>query len=182
MDPRHRTVEIKGSTGKLIGLGFMGIGMTALCAFIGYMAYVSVEATTYDQYARLGIVALGIFGTLFFGWTTQIAFSRLLSAGKTLITLDRQGIHDRRVSERLIPWEAIGDVNVWQMSGQKIIVLTVPPEIEASIGVSRMTKWTRGANRSLGADGLSISAAGLEMKQDDLLAAILERVNAAQTG
>ena len=181
MDPRYLTMEIKGSSGKLIGLGILGIGMTALCACIGFMAYVSVEATTYDQYARLGIIALGIFGTLFFGWTTQIAFSRLLSAGKTLITLNRQGIHDRRVSEKLIPWEAIKDVNVWQMSGQKIIVLSVPAEIEASIGVSRVTKWTRGANRSLGADGLSISAAGLDVKHDDLLAAIVERVNAARS-
>ena len=180
MDPRFVTVEIKGSSAKLIGLGVMGIGMTALCAGIGYVAFHSVEHTPYDQYARLGIIAVGIFGTLFFGWTTQIAIARFLSAGKTMVTLNRQGIHDKRVSERPIPWESIEDVGVWEMSGQKIIVLSVPPEVEASIGVSAVTRWTRSANKSLGADGLSITAAGLDMGHDALLSAITDRIHAAQ--
>ena len=180
MDPRYITLEIKGSSSKMLGLGFMGIGMAALCGAVANVSYGSDVKTAFDHYGRIGIMGVGIFGVLFFGWAAWITFSQFLSAGKPLIVLNRQGILDVRLSERPIAWEAIRDVGVWEAYRQKVIVLSVPPEVEAAIGVSAMTRWARGANRSLGADGLSISATGLEMKHDNLLAAIIERVNAAQ--
>ena len=180
MDPRYLTLEIKGSSSKLIGLGLLGIGLVALSAFVFQMGWRSTVASQTNYFSRLGILGISSLAVAFFGWTTWIAFSRFFSAGSTVITLNRQGLHDTRVSERPVPWESIGNVGVWEMSGQKIIVVSVPPNIEASVGLSRITKWTRSANKGLGADGLSISATGLEMKHDELLAAIMERVKAAQ--
>jgi hypothetical protein len=47
-------------------------------------------------------------------------------------------------------------------------VISVAPAVEERLGLTRMARWTRGANRSLGADGLCIGAQGLPLSFDDL--------------
>jgi hypothetical protein len=48
------------------------------------------------------------------------------------------------------------------MSGQKVMVLAVDPAVEAGLNLSRIARWTRQANRSLGADGLCVTAQGIK--------------------
>jgi hypothetical protein len=45
-----------------------------------------------------------------------------------------------------------------------------------------MARFTRGPNKSLGADGLCITAAGLKISHEKLLEAVLERVGEVQEG
>lgn len=172
MDPHQNLIEIKGSPAKLIGLVILGIIMTGLSAAIAF-GLIPSGAGSIGQFA-------GWAGTVFFGAALMIALYRLTTSSATVITLSAAGLHDTRVSERPIAWDAIQDVGVWSMQGQKIIVLAVAPEVEQSVGLTRMARWSRGANAKLGADGLCIASTGLAMKHNELLAAVLERVDAAR--
>lgn len=170
MDPRDIVVEIKGSPVKLFGLTLLGMGMTVLSAAIA-LQYISVEDGSFNQF-------MGWIGMLFFGLATAIGISRLFTFNKAVMTLSPAGLHDTRISARPVPWDAIEDFGVWEMQRQKIIVISVPPETESSIGLTRMARWSRAANTKLGADGLCFSAAGLSMSHAELLSSIGERVNA----
>ena len=74
------------------------------------------------------------------------------------------------------------EVSTWELQKQKVIVLQVPPEVEGSIQMTRMARWTRGPNKGLGADGLSITAAGLKISHEKLLEAVLAHMEAVQGG
>ncbi|MGL4236173.1 STM3941 family protein [Tabrizicola sp.] len=165
-------VEIQGSPTKLIGVLIGSILFALIYARLAF-GYVSIPAN--KEYAIYGYG----FGVLFFGAIIAITIKRLLSAPKAIITLSPAGYHDTRVSERPIPWEAIREILIWKMHSQRVIVLKVPPEVEASIGLTPIARWTRGGNAKFGADGLSTVANGLNISHDDLLAAIASRATAA---
>lgn len=162
------TVDIKGSPVKLLGIGLLGIGMTALSGAI-VTGLIPVAQGSLAQLA-------GWAGTFLFGAAACVAFYRMMTASGPVVTLSPQGILDRRVSERPVPWSAVHDVLVWSMQGQKVIVLKVDPQIETSVGLTRMARWSRGANARLGADGLCFSASGLQMGHEALLAQVLQRM------
>ncbi len=173
MNPRDTVIEIQGSPVKLFGLTILGMGMTVLSALVAFQ-YIPVEDGSFNQF-------MGWLGMLFFGLAAAIGISRLFTFNKTVMTLSPAGLLDTRVSVRPVPWDAIEDFGVWEMQRQKIIVISVPPEMEVSIGMTRMARWSRAANAKLGADGLCFSAAGLSMSHAELLAAIGERVGGAET-
>jgi hypothetical protein len=174
MDGSHAIVEIKGSQMKLIGLFALGILMTGASGMIAAGA-IPVRAGSYAQF-------IGWAGLVFFGACTLVIGSRFLQASKTVVTLSPEGLLDTRVAERPIPWAEIQDIGVWTMQGQKIIVLPVPPETESVLGLTRIARWSRGANKKLGADGLCVTAHGLKISHDALLAQVVERVDAARAG
>jgi hypothetical protein len=124
---------------------------------------------------RLGLDAptLGWIAVAVFGLFMLLALWRTIATRGPVLTVSPRGIHDTRISARAIPWEAVLGASVWQMSNQKIIVLAVTPEAERAIGLTRMAKWTRGANRSLGADGLCVAVTSLKVKFDDLFRLVL---------
>jgi hypothetical protein len=172
MENLSNSVEIKGSPAKLIGLLAIGIALTVLCAMVAF-GYIPVRAGSFRQF-------LIWVGLVFFGLGSLVIASRLLRASNTVVTLSQEGLWDTRLSERPIPWSAIQDVGVWTMQGQKVIVLPVPPEVESTLGLSRIARWSRSANRKLGADGLCVMASGLKTSHDALLAEIVARVEAAR--
>jgi hypothetical protein len=92
-----------------------------------------------------------------------------------------EGLIDRRVAADLIPWRAIQAIDVWEYPSQKAIVLKLDPAVEKSLNLRPMTKWSRGPNRALGADGLCIASMGLSVGHDQLLHEIRARVSAAQS-
>ncbi len=172
MDATHTTVEIKGSPMKLIGLVLTGILLTAASGAIA-VGTIPVRA------GNLLAQPVGWVGLVFFGAGTLLIGWRFLKSSKTVVTLSPDGILDTRVSERPIPWAAIQDVDVWSMHRQNIIVLSVPPEIESALSLTPIARWSRSANKKLGADGLCVTAQGLKISHDALLAVIIERVDAA---
>ena len=155
-----RTHDFRGSRAKLAGLIVLGIGMTALSLWI-VIAGIAAPGS-------LGQLA-GYIGALFFSAATAIAVYRLLTARKAVLTIAPEGIRDVRVADAFIPWTAIGGLSTWSMQGQKVLVLAVDPETEKNLPLTRIARWSRGANRALGADGLCISAAGLGVSYDALL-------------
>jgi hypothetical protein len=168
-----RTLEIAGSRAKLAGLFALGILMTGLSAAIALRWLPDITAGSLEQ-------SVGWLGVLFFGLGTCMGLWRLLSARAPVLTITPEGIRDTRVAAEFLPWTAIQGISTWQMAGQSVMVLAVDPTVESRLSLTALARWSRGANRSLGADGLCITAQGLQIDYDSLFATAVAYVEAAQ--
>ena len=167
----RKTIEVRGSRLKLVLLGALGIAMTAGCAWVAWAGLASP-----GSFAQLAIW----IGVPFFGMCTLIGLRRLFTAERVVLTLSPEGIRDTRVAAEVVPWAAVRGLGTWAMQGQKVLVLDVDPEVEKRLSLTRMARWSRGANAKLGADGLCISATGLEIGYDSLFEAATAYAQAAR--
>jgi hypothetical protein len=168
-----RTIEIESSPGKLLGLVGIGVVMTALGAALAFGG-LSGRADTLSAHA-VGTIAL-----VFFAACTVVALWRLFTMHGPVITISPQGIRDTRVAADLIPWTAITGISTWEFKRQKIMILAVNPAVETKLLLTPMARWTRGAKRALGADGLGITAQGVKIDYDALLATVTAYAQAAR--
>lgn len=173
IDTRH-AVEIEASPVRMLGLAATGLLMTALSAAMALRALPNVRPGSPAE-------LYGYAGTVFFGACTALLLWRAFTTRGPVVTLTREGIRDRRVAAELIPWSAINDIAVWKYRGQRAMVLVVDPAVEAGLGLTRIVRWTRGPNRALGADGLCVTAQGLKIGFDELLATSLAHARAWQS-
>ncbi len=161
-----RKLEIAGSPWKMLKLSAIGIVMTGGCVFLAHPLL-----TGHVGHLVEGIV--GLVGTIFFGACTLIAMWRGWTSTGSVVTLTPTGISDRRLARREIPWSAVQGLSTWSMNGQDIMVIAVAPDVEARLGLSAIARWTRNANRSLGADGLCVGSQELAIDHDQLVATTL---------
>ncbi|MDO5605750.1 MAG: STM3941 family protein [Paracoccus sp. (in: a-proteobacteria)] len=167
-DIRDQVIELRGSVPRVAGLFLLGVVMTGASLFVAWIPG-----------AQNGLALLaGGFGAVFFGAITLFFIPQL--AFGVVIRMDRDGFFDRRLSHSPVPWAAISNVFIWSSQGQPSVVVQVPPQVEAAIGMTRVARWTRGMNARLGADGLAVSPAGLGMDAAALAGAITARVLAAR--
>jgi hypothetical protein len=152
------TIIIESSPAKLLLLVGMGVLMTAVSAAV----IVLPDAGLIQQ-------GVGYLGVGFFGLCTGVILWRLLGASGPVITISPQGIWDKRVAADPIPWSAVAGISTWEFRRQKVMVLAMKPGAEERLDLTRMVRWTRGANRALGADGLCITAAGTKVDHDELV-------------
>jgi hypothetical protein len=155
-------VEIKQSPLRMLGLIAIGIALTALCIGIAFHLFPDLQTSLYQEF-------MADVGVVFFSLCTIIGLWRLLSVSGPVVTITPEGIRDTRVAAEVIPWSAITGISTWQYRGQKIMVLAVDPATESGLTLTRIARWSRGANRVLGADGLCVAATGLSLKYDALL-------------
>jgi hypothetical protein len=141
-----QVIEIEGSPAKLLGLLGLGVLMTALSAAVAIPLLPGFRPNAFHQF-------VGYFGAVFFGACTVTIAWRLITAGGPVVTITPQGIRDTRVAAEFIPWGAIRKIHTWQFSGQKMMVLAIDPAIERQLTLTKAARWSRGANRALGADG-----------------------------
>ncbi len=83
-----------------------------------------------------------------------------------------------RVAAEFIPWAAIESIRTWTYKGQKILVLKVDPGLEGKLSLTKLVRFTRSANKALGADGLCIAATDLKISYDQLLECVVAYANA----
>lgn len=112
-------------------------------------------------------------GIPLFGACTLLALWRAFTAHGPVVTIAPQGIWDRRVAAEIIPWSAVKDIAVWKHRRQRYMVLMVDPAVEAGLHLTRMARWSRNANRALGADGLCVGSNDLKIGFDRLLSTSL---------
>jgi hypothetical protein len=172
MTDTHAVVEIEASPIRLLGLAGLGLLMTALSALVVFPVFPDVPPDTQ---------MVGYLGVVFFGGCTVLLLYRAVTARGPVITLTREGIRDTRVAAELIPWSAIHNISTWQYRHARVMVLAVDPAIEAGLLLTRVARWTRAANRTLGADGLCVSAQGLKIGFDELLATSMAYAQASRS-
>ncbi|MCC6887214.1 MAG: hypothetical protein IT536_01545 [Hyphomicrobiales bacterium] len=119
-------------------------------------------------------VSAGYSGLAFFGLCAAVAVWRLVAQRGAIVTLSPAGLRDVRVAAEPIPWRAIKRISTWQLQRQMVLVVAVDPAFEASLTLTRLARWTRSAHRSLGADGLVVSAYGLKVSYVTLYYACLD--------
>jgi len=174
IDTRH-AVEIEASPLKMLALAGLGLFMTVLSAAVAVRAFPNVPPDSSAEF-------YGYAGTALFAACTLLILWRALTTHGPVVTITCEGIRDSRVAAELIPWSAVNDIATWEYRRQRVMVLTVDPAIEAGLNLTRMVRWTRGANRALGADGLCIAVQGLRIGFDELLATSLAYAHAGQSG
>jgi hypothetical protein len=165
-------LEISQSPWRMIALAGLGILMTALSASIALHLLPNLHLSSFQELATYA-------GTVLFALATGFVVWRLLTVRGAVITISPEGIRDTRVAAEFIPWNAIAGISTWQYRGQKVLVLAVDPAVESRLTLTRIARWTRGPNRALGADGLCVTAAGLNIRYDELLKTCLAQFQSA---
>ena len=161
MTDTSRIIEIESSPAKHLLLTLVGLLMTALGALLAF----GIIPDTGPYGKMIGWVAFVIFALC-----TVVIVWRLFTQRGPVITISPQGIRDARIAAAIVPWRAITNISTWEYRGQRAMVVAVDPAVEKTLGLSRLTAWSRDANRSLGLDGLPFSASGLKIDFDTLLA------------
>jgi len=156
------TIAIPGSPWKLWWLGLLGVGMTALSVAL------AVPLPPFEH-ADIAVRVFGMIGGLFFGFCTLVIAWQAVATIGPVVVLSPQGLRDRRLASGVIPWSAIRGIATWSRHGQAFMVLDVAPEVEASLGLSKIARMTRGPNRSLGVEGLCVGSQGLAVSHEALL-------------
>jgi hypothetical protein len=168
-------VEIEASLVRMLGLAALGLVATALSAATALHAFPNVApGSLVEFYARAA--------TVFCAACTVLILWRALTMRGPVVTITHEGIRDRRVAAEVIPWSAVKGINIWEHRGQRIMVLAVDLTVEAGLNLTRTARWTRNANRSLGADGLCVTAQGLKIGFDELLETAVAYARAWQSG
>lgn len=138
------------------------------------MAVVMLAASVFVVLSAdsLPMALAGWAGLVFFGAGSVVLGHRALALRGPVLVVDGAGIHDRRVSRDVLPWHEVRSAGVWELSGQRVLVLAVDDAVWQRIGVLTLPRSARAANRSLGADGLVFTVQGLAIGFDDLDAAV----------
>jgi hypothetical protein len=168
-----QTIEFKNAPMKLVGLSAMGLVMSGLCLAILTGAVPGLK----PEGIKLLLV---LAGTVFFGAGALVALWRAVFDRGPVLTLSPEGILDRRISAIRLAWSDVRGIGTWSYRRQRVMVLDVAPEVEAGLGLSALVRWGQLANRRLGADGLCINVAGLNLSYDRLLEITLAYAQAAQ--
>jgi hypothetical protein len=155
--------DIKAAPRKLIVLALGGVVMTAVSAVTAFALLPGAAPSLFDR-------ALCAIGVVFFALCTLVALWRLATQRGAVVTLAPEGIRDTRVAAEAIPWSAVRGIATWSAFGQRVMVLDVDPETEKRLSLSAVARNTRSANKALGADGLCVTAQGIDAAYDEVLA------------
>ena len=154
-----RTVEIRSSPTRLVLLGAGGLAAGVLSFAI---AKTYAGTGSYREF-------IGWVGVVFCGLVVLVALWRALRMRQPTLTLSPQGFRDIRVSPDFIPWTAVENLSIWQYRNTKTVIAKVPETVWRDFPLSRMARWSRSANTSLGVDGLAIGTVELQTRSDELL-------------
>ena len=151
-----RTIEFHASPTRVLTLLSFSVMSTAIAAALAFRLFPNMPNDP-------ATVSAGYSGLVFFGFCAAVAVWRLIGQRGPMVTLSPAGLRDVRVAAEPIPWRAIKSISTWQMQRQMVLLVAIDPADEAHLTLTRLARWTRSANRKLGADGLVISAHGLKV-------------------
>jgi hypothetical protein len=151
-----RTIEFHASPTRLLTLLAFSAMSTGIASVLAFRLFPNLPS---DPAA----VSAGYSGLVFFSFCAAVAIWRLIGQRGAIVTVSPAGLHDVRVAAEPIPWPAIKSISTMQMQRQMVLVLAIDPAVEARLSLTRLARWTRSANRKLGADGLVVSAHGLKV-------------------
>jgi hypothetical protein len=126
------------------------------------------------------------FLLLLLGGCVAFASWRLVTSGHPVLTITAEGIFDKRVAARIIPWKMVRGISTWEQKSKsgntitKCVVLAVDEADQGQLALTGYTRLTRGLNRRLGADGLVIRPESLDADYDQVLKAATMHVEAAR--
>jgi len=170
----NETIEIRHSHWRMASLLFGALSLAMIGGAMGLRFMSGVKPGSFIQF--MGYAALIVFGI-----ASAIILRQWIGSSGAVVTLTATGIRDTRVAAEEIPWSAITNLAMWQQGRQKTLVLSVDPKVEEGLTLTRIARWTRGPNKSLGVDGLCVVATGLNVSFDMLAQLIAAHVQRARS-
>lgn len=150
------SIEFHASPTRLLTLLAFSAMSTAIAAALAFRLF----PNTPDDPA---MVSAGYSGLVFFTFCAAVAIWRLYAQRGPIVIVAPAGLRDVRVAAEPIPWRAIKSISIAQMQRQTVLLIAIDPADEARLGLTRVARWMRGANRAHGVDGLVVSAHGLKV-------------------
>lgn len=166
-------LEFRYSHWRMASLLAAALGFVAL----GFAVVTGKLHTTPASGVRLFI---GVFCILFFAAASIVIARQWLGTSGPVVTLTDSGITDIRIAREEIPWTSVHNLAQWQYGRQKSLVLSIDPAVEERLTLTRMARWSRGPNLSLGVDGLCVTASGLNTNFDHLSQLVIARYQASR--
>lgn len=157
----NQNVEFQASPVRLFLLAMLALGFAILSFTAAWPLLASVTPGSFVQLA--GWVGM----PLFFGSFLVLA-RRYLKSDLPTIELSPQGFRDSRLSSALVSWANVENLSVWDYKSNKMLIVKVSDATWRKLPLSRMARWTRAANRSLGINGLCIATTEFSIKFDEL--------------
>lgn len=106
----------------------------------------------------------------FFGPCALVLLYRIFTLHGDVLVISPEGLLDRRLSERTIPWTAIWGISTFAYQGQRVLFLRVDPDVEPLLGLNLLARLNRRANSAIGLHGLAVAAVDLNVRFEELLA------------
>jgi hypothetical protein len=154
-------IEIGYSWKRLLVLLVGGIVLTAGSAAMAFHLFPDTQGGVF-------YTAVGYFGVLFFGFAILKIGWLLVTARGPVLFIDRNGIRDLRVSQTVIPWDAIEQIGTDTVQKQAFVTLKVTPALEKQLVASAGSKLMRAANHAIGVDGIVLNPSGLQVDAQSL--------------
>src|ERR1700760_104086 len=107
-------IEIGYSWKRLLVLLAGGIVLTAGCAAMAFHLFPDMKVDAF-------YTAVGYFGVIFFGFAILKIGWLLVTARGPVLFIDRNGIRDLRVSQEIIPWDAVDQILIGAVSKQSFV-------------------------------------------------------------
>lgn len=89
-----------------------------------------------------------------------------------VLTISRDGILDKRISETILPWRSIRGLSVRNVHRQSLLMVDLDPSFAATLEMTKMARFARTSPVASGRGSLAIPTQGLDGSMDDLLAVI----------
>lgn len=96
-----------------------------------------------------------------------------LAQRRPIVEIGPDGILDRRLTPRLIPWSAVRHVHPTAVQRQRFVTLVLAPGAAEELITGRMQRLLHRLNQRSGFPGLHVSAVGLRCTADELYEAVL---------
>ncbi len=123
----------------------------------------------------------GWAGLIFFLACAVLGLAQAMTRG-AVVTVGPQGVRDVRISPDWIPWAAITGISERSVKGTHLLNLRIDPAFEATLSLTRLARWSKGANAAVGYGGYSITAAGLKGGFAALKRAVVDGLARARGG
>jgi hypothetical protein len=158
-----QTIQVRGALRQMAGLTAASVVAAAASATI-------VLRVLDDGRSSFLTDAIGWLGILFFGACTVVFARLLLSLSGVVVTLSPLGIRDVRLGPETIPWTAVRGLSTLSMQGQTFMIIDIDPEVVAHVARDRTANIQRSPIEGLAAHSLAVSAFGLNIRHDTLIA------------
>jgi hypothetical protein len=154
------------SVGRTLGAILGGLALIAAAVFFVVSAIPDLPNPVAVFWLLVGGVALLLFvpGVGYMG--------RLAAQRRPVLEIGPDGILDRRLSPKILPWSAVRGVGLGQVSRQEFVTLDLAPGAEQQYFTGRRGRLTYEISQRTGFPGLHLTLVGLQCTADELYEAV----------
>jgi hypothetical protein len=153
-----------------VGAALVSVPLVAMCGWLCQAMLFHGFGDYSDSHRTILGVMFGAFGLLFVG--VALTYARASFDEGAVLSLDKAGVHDRRLTKSPIPWAAVDSVMPIQKGAQMMLALNVEKPSVFGLPANPLWAINRLSARMTGQPELSIKATGLAADINAILHAV----------